>query len=211
MRFTPFVMVILAGLAGYAGFVAGHHRPSFTRSRLPPPPALGSRDAELDKQIYLTTRQLIGSARWQQAVEDAKLNDEGTVQAFVEVEQLHLSPVEKEALMQRLRVVQAMARRAMGGEKYIWQRRRPFIDYGGQSCVIDIQRFLTSWSYPSGHTVRAYALALALSKLYPEHRSAFLAKAHQFAESRVICGMHWASDIKAGEAFATRLMETVAP
>ncbi len=204
-------MMLFAAMAGYAGFITGHHHLPRKSSLLPPPPAFGSPEAETDKQIYITTQRLVGSPRWQQAVEDAKLNDEETVQAFVNVEQLHLSPVEKEALIQRLRAVQAMARHAMGGEKYIWQRRRPFIDYGGQSCVIDIQRFLTSWSYPSGHTVRAYALALTLSKLYPDHRATFLAKAHQFAESRVICGMHWASDIKAGEVFATRLMENVAP
>jgi acid phosphatase (class A) len=66
-------------------------------------------------------------------------------------------------------------------------------------------------SYPSGHTTRTYAMATVLGALMPEKSQLILARAQDYAENRLICGMHYRSDLAAGQQFGTllalRLME----
>lgn len=62
--------------------------------------------------------------------------------------------------------------------------------------VID-QRPITS-SFPSGHTARAFAGALAVSRLLPSMRVAWWALAMAIGISRIYVGVHWPSDVIAG-------------
>lgn len=57
-------------------------------------------------------------------------------------------------------------------------------------------------SYPSGHATVGYLAALMLSELAPERRDALLERAAGYARSRLICGVHYPSDIKASESAA---------
>ena len=66
-------------------------------------------------------------------------------------------------------------------------------------------------TYPSGHSTTAFSLGVVLAALMPEKAQIILARAAQAAENRLICGMHFRSDIVAGQQFGTalalRLME----
>jgi acid phosphatase (class A) len=66
-------------------------------------------------------------------------------------------------------------------------------------------------TYPSGHSTTAFSLGVVLAALMPENAQIILARAGQAAENRLICGMHFRSDIVAGQQFGTalalRLME----
>ncbi len=53
-------------------------------------------------------------------------------------------------------------------------------------------------SYPSGHTAIGWAWALILSEIAPEHADAILARGRAYGESRVICNVHWHSDVVEG-------------
>lgn len=117
-----------------------------------------------------------------------------------------MTPEKAKEFFLYLKKAQKLAYVAMKREKNIWQRRRPFIDYGGVVCTFNHERFFANWSYPSGHTVRAYTIALILSEMYPSRREILLKQAYEFAESRIICGMHWKSDIKGGEEFAYKIV-----
>jgi len=57
-------------------------------------------------------------------------------------------------------------------------------------------------SYPSGHTTAGYILALALIDLIPEKRDAILARAEDYANNRLICGVHFPSDLQASKLLA---------
>ena len=57
---------------------------------------------------------------------------------------------------------------------------------------------MTNGSYPSGHSSLGWAWALILSEIDPEHANAILARGRAFGESRVICGVHWQSDVEEG-------------
>jgi acid phosphatase (class A) len=66
----------------------------------------------------------------------------------------------------------------------------------------------TSPSYPSGHATRGLAMALVLADLVPERREALLAQGRLVGVDRVIGGVHYPSDIEAGQRLALRLMGT---
>lgn len=56
----------------------------------------------------------------------------------------------------------------------------------------------THGSYPSGHAAFAACSAVLLSQMVPEKRDALFARASIFAESRIIAGVHYPSDVEAG-------------
>lgn len=58
-------------------------------------------------------------------------------------------------------------------------------------------------SYPSGHATRSRLAAIVLAAMLPERRDALFARAADYAESRVIAGLHFRSDILAGMAAGT--------
>ncbi|WP_295993790.1 phosphatase PAP2 family protein [Rugamonas sp.] len=57
-------------------------------------------------------------------------------------------------------------------------------------------------SYPSGHATAGYLDALVLIEMVPEQRDAILARADDYAHNRLICGVHFPSDVAAGKLLA---------
>jgi acid phosphatase (class A) len=60
-------------------------------------------------------------------------------------------------------------------------------------------------SYPSGHSTAGYTNALVLIEMVPEKRDAILARADDYAHNRMVCGVHYPSDIQAGKLLAYTL------
>ena len=56
----------------------------------------------------------------------------------------------------------------------------------------------THGSYPSGHAAFAATAAILLSQMVPEKRDAIFTRASVFAESRIVAGVHYPSDVEAG-------------
>jgi undecaprenyl-diphosphatase len=54
------------------------------------------------------------------------------------------------------------------------------------------------FSFPSGHTITAFAVAIALGTFYPAMRAELLFCAGSVACSRILLGMHFLSDVVAG-------------
>ena len=61
------------------------------------------------------------------------------------------------------------------------------------------------FSFPSGHTITAFSVAVSLSLFYPELAPGLLFCALSVAASRVLLGMHFLSDVLAGAAIGTIL------
>lgn len=59
------------------------------------------------------------------------------------------------------------------------------------------------FSFPSGHTITAFAVSVALSAFYPELATGLLFCAVSIAASRILLGMHFLSDVLAGAAIGT--------
>jgi len=61
------------------------------------------------------------------------------------------------------------------------------------------------YSFPSGHSITAFAVALSVGLFYPDLQGCLLAVAFLIASSRIILGMHFLSDVLAGSAIGTIL------
>jgi membrane-associated phospholipid phosphatase len=83
--------------------------------------------------------------------------------------------------------------------KWIVGRGRPFV--GGEANAFNFMHFAGSEAYasfPSGHAVTSFALAFAVSALWPQVRSAMLAYAILIAATRLVLLAHHPSDVVAG-------------
>ena len=72
-----------------------------------------------------------------------------------------------------------------------------------EPCIDNVREDL---SYPSGHAAYGYTTANLLVGLAPERREALLARADEFARQRMVCGVHFRSDIEAGRRAAQWLV-----
>ena len=54
------------------------------------------------------------------------------------------------------------------------------------------------YSFPSGHSITAFAVAMSIGLFYPQLQGCLLATAFLIAGSRIILGMHFLSDVLAG-------------
>ena len=57
-------------------------------------------------------------------------------------------------------------------------------------------------SYPSGHALGGYLFALTLIEILPEKREAIMQRADEYAHSRIVCGVHYPSDLRASRELA---------
>jgi acid phosphatase (class A) len=62
-------------------------------------------------------------------------------------------------------------------------------------------------SYPSGHTVQSYVVANYYSEKYPEHKDELRKMADKSAYGRVVAGLHYPSDYRAGIQLADELVK----
>lgn len=91
--------------------------------------------------------------------------------------------------------------------KDYFRRTRPFIHFKEPSLIpIFDAEYSTTYSYPSGHSVRGYIYAMTLALVVPDSSEALIARAEEYALNRVICGRHWKSDIDASLVEATVIM-----
>src|SRR5579863_5733873 len=61
------------------------------------------------------------------------------------------------------------------------------------------------FSFPSGHTITAFAVALSLGAFYPAMLPGLLFCAASVAASRILLGMHFLTDVLAGAAIGCAL------
>lgn len=88
--------------------------------------------------------------------------------------------------------------------KAYWHRTRPFAYFGEHSLTPDLEDALRkNGSFPSGHSILGWSAGLLLSEINPDAADTLLARAYMYAESRVVCGVHWQSDIDAGRLAAS--------
>jgi undecaprenyl-diphosphatase len=81
------------------------------------------------------------------------------------------------------------------GLKQVSRRRRPCaIERHCWSNLLPPDQF----SFPSGHSITAFACAVPMSLFYPEAAPALFFAALSIAASRVLLGMHFLSDVVAG-------------
>ena len=200
-RILPLVLLLpLAGLSAKEQHAAWQLPPySKFLEIIPPPPVKGSpaEQADLDGVLALQDHPT------QQELQHAERTVSFTVFSFSEV----LGPVFREdshpetaGFFKRL---EATANDPKNFLKDTYRRDRPYKAFPG--VVKELVDEEHGYSYPSGHSTRAWLFALVLGDLDPKHRNALLASAMQVCNDRVIGGMHFPSDMMASRVLAEEL------
>jgi acid phosphatase (class A) len=166
---------------------------------LPPPPAEGSAAKAADVEAYRTTRALRDTARWQLATQDADLTFPSAAGTFSCALGAPISEAETPRLYTLLRRTLTDGGAATRAAKGQYKRPRPFVEFSEASCSPSDEGYLrTDGSYPSGHSSLGWTWSLLLAELAPERDDTILARGLAYGHSRVICGVHWQSDVNAG-------------
>jgi acid phosphatase (class A) len=85
-----------------------------------------------------------------------------------------------------------------------FRRLRPYeIEPRMEPCIAHVRGDL---SYPSGHANYGYVMVDLLREMVPERDRQLIARADEFARQRMVCGVHFASDIAAGREGASWLV-----
>lgn len=90
--------------------------------------------------------------------------------------------------------------------KAYFGRTRPFLNNPEIKALVKPSK---SGSFPSGHTSRSTMMAVILSSMLPESRAAIFVRANDYAESRVIGGMHYPNDLDAGRRAGSAMAATL--
>ena len=172
-----------------------------------PPPQAGSSAMARDEEVSRSALAMHGSPRWEIAAKDAVLTFPQLAATFACALNAQITDEKTPRLMTLLRKTMVDAGRSTGEAKRKFQRARPFMVNNKPMCTPDRDAALRAdGSYPSGHSAVGWALALVLSEVSPEQTNAILARGRAFGQSRVVCNVHWQSDVLEGQMVASAVV-----
>jgi len=218
LRMHLFVLLAIAITAGCAstkqqsgpmavpeihpGILAGYLDPETLPNSLaliPPPPAAGSAALAHDEAVSRRSLVLRGTPRWDLAANDAELMFPEAAGTFSCALDIAITEKDTPHLYMLLRRTLADAGLSTYTAKNNYQRQRPFMVNQAPICTPDEEALLRKdGSYPSGHTAIGWAWALILTEIAPDRADAILARGRAFGESRIVCNVHWHSDVLEG-------------
>ena len=168
----------------------------------PAAPAPGSAADQDDRVAALDLQAKRTSERVALAQADQKLE---VFSAFGSV----LGPQVTEASAPNLARLMARSLRDVGATvlpfKELYKRPRPpLADPVVTTCVRLPENGLNS--YPSGHAMWGAMVGTLLAELVPAKAEALKARGLDYGFSRAVCGVHYPSDVAAGQALSTSLL-----
>jgi acid phosphatase (class A) len=175
---------------------------------LPPPPAQDSARTRAELEELRSLAASTSDARKAMATKDAK--DE-TPDIFNGVIGFDIATAPQTQKL--LQIVVDEEDPDSKAAKTFFHRERPYAaDPSLHTCTVAKPGKAANFnSYPSGHSTLAFSMGVVLAQVMPEKSQAILARSAEYAENRLICGVHYRSDIVAGQQFGTllalRLME----
>jgi acid phosphatase (class A) len=159
---------------------------------LPLPPVAGSAVDKADMQAVLDAQAQASDARKKMAFEDS---EESVYLMFTRVLGDKFTAANTPKLAAMFERIAESEGETLDPVKPIFGRVRPWI---ANPDVKAIAKPTKSQAYPSGHTTLVTITAIVVAGMVPEKRREIWARAYEYAESRVIGGMHFPSDIEAG-------------
>ncbi len=188
------------GAATAAGYLPAAAVPDSV-ALLPPPPADGSLRQRADADANAKALLLHGSPRWAVATDDDALDFPAAAGTFACALGVPIGRETTPRLYTLLQRSLVDAGRATGAAKDRYRRPRPFLVNGADVCTREPwrSRLAHSGAYPSGHASAGWAWALILAEIAPERGTAILVRGRAFGQSRIVCNVHWPSDVDAGE------------
>ena len=168
------------------------------------PPAEDSPEAAAERAYFLTSRALEGSARWNQAALDADLFGDAAHVSFACAIGKAITVQDTPTLSRMLDRIVMDAAKSVAILKSTFNRPRPMVGHDDAPLCVPREDWMkTNSSYASSNAAAGWAWALVLAELEPAKASPVLVRGREFGENRVICGLHYASDITAGQTMAS--------
>lgn len=181
-----------------AGYLAPKTLPN-SLTLIPPPPAPGSAALAYDEEISRKALTLRDTPRWTVANEDANLMFPQVAGTFSCALNAPITEQDTPHLYMLLRRTRTDASLSTYTAKNHYNRPRPLFVNKEPICPSEEGKsYIKDGSYPSGHTAIGWAWALILSEISPEQADAILARGWAFGQSRVVCNVHWQSDVIGG-------------
>ncbi|MFZ6657772.1 acid phosphatase [Undibacterium sp. TJN19] len=84
--------------------------------------------------------------------------------------------------------------------KEFWKQPRP---HQYSDLVKPVVNRSKSFSYPSGHATAGTLMAVVLANMLPEKKTEIMQRGDEYANNRLIAGIHFRSDIEAGKIAGT--------
>lgn len=181
---------------------------------LPPPPSADSAEQKGEVNAILATQAAANSARVKLAIADGK----GSLfDMFGGLLGARFTPATLPATVHLFDRIGASEAALVGPAQKAFARPRPFAADPRVQVVTSAimmpaaaaraggDKLPDSGSWPSGRATRVTASAVILAALLPERAGAIWARAQEYAESRVVAGMHFPGDLTAGYRSGTAL------
>ncbi|WP_311240090.1 MULTISPECIES: phosphatase PAP2 family protein [unclassified Xanthomonas] len=166
---------------------------------VPPPPQDGSAALANDEAIAKAMLALRGTPRWDLAARDAVLSFPDAAAHFSCALGVQIDQTSTPHLLRLLERSMRDASSSTSAAKARYQRPRPFMRNAQPMCTpADDAALRKNGSYPSGHTAIGWTWGLILSEIAPAQRNALLARGRAFGDSRLVCNVHWQSDVLQG-------------
>ena len=173
---------------------------------LGPPPTPESAHGKADRALFDETRALQGSARWKTAIQDNDLWGGGALKRFSCALGVDVSETQTPALWKILHKVELDVRTLGTPAKDFYARKRPLIGNDQPICVPREDWMKTNASYPSGHAMTAWSWGLILAEALPAKATAVLMLGKDSGDSRMVCGVHFISDVEAGRTLGSAMV-----
>lgn len=171
---------------------------------LPAPPKPTTEAFARDEEVSKAMARSPGSPRFQHAASDADLKPAHAFQAFACASGVSPDPKKTPVLYRMLGKTMIDIGLSTYKAKVHYQRVRPFVAHANASCYPPDEAALRSdGSYPSGHSAIGWGWALVLAEVMPARADAILLRGRDFGDSRLVCNVHWASDVDAGRLMAS--------
>lgn len=146
---------------------------------------------------------LQGTPRWDLANLDTRLRFPQAAETFSCALGVAIDAVATPRLYVLLQKSITDTARSTGAAKNLYKRPRPFAMLGQPTCAPGDEAILRNdGSYPSGHAAAGMGAALVLAGVAPDRVNELLARGRSFGESRMVCNVHWQSDVIGGRHMA---------
>jgi acid phosphatase (class A) len=161
----------------------------------------------LDEAVNRSALAMHGTSRWDLATNDAVLTFPTLAKTFSCALNLPVNEERTPKTIALLRRTLIDAGRATGDAKRLYTRTRPFVVNGKPTCTPASEAALRrDGSYPSGHSSVGWAFGLVLSQVAPDRTSELVTRGREFGQSRLVCNVHWQSDVQEGRMVATAVV-----
>ncbi len=172
---------------------------------LPAPPEPNSTQFAYDLTQYMWGKgERLNEERAQQAIDNGVTDIADMAEQFSKPFGMEISKEKTPYIFHVLTRGVLTVRLCATKPKTTFVRLRPFVRYNEPTLIpADEETLRQNGSYPSGHSIRGWAMTLLLCEINPDAQDDLLALGYQWGQSRVIAGYHWQSDVDAGRILAS--------